>query len=167
MGGMEASVADYLGYVLANIACIAFLSIVLFTLERGIDKQVSTLFLARIMMLLVGYFASDSVWVLFECGVFKCSKTAMYIITIIPYICLLITAWFWFLYCEIVQGNTKILSWSRFVVVAVPFLTAIIILVMGVFTDYLFMIDDSGYLEYGFLYAFLLSIPFGYYCLLQ
>ncbi len=154
--------ADYLGYVLANIACIAFLSIVLFTLERGIDKQVSTLFLARIMMLLVGYFASDSVWVLFECGVFKCSKTAMYIITIIPYICLLITAWFWFLYCEIVQGNTKILSWSRFVVAAVPFLTAIIILVIGVFTDYLFMIDDSGYLEYGFLYAFLLSIPFGY-----
>lgn len=40
--------------------------------------------------------------------------------------------------------------------------TAIIILVIGVFTDYLFVIDESGYLEYGFLYAVLLSIPFGY-----
>ena len=56
---------DCLGYVLANIACIVFLCIVLFTLEKGIDKQVSTLFLARIMMLLIGYFASDSVWILF------------------------------------------------------------------------------------------------------
>ena len=50
----------------------------------------------------MGYFASDAIWVLFECGVFQCSKTVMYIITIIPYVCLLITAWLWFIYCEIV-----------------------------------------------------------------
>ncbi len=154
--------ADFMGYLLANIACIIFLGIVLFTLERGVDKQVSTLFLERIMLALMGYFASDAIWVLFECGVFPCSKTIMYIITIIPYVCLLITAWLWFIYCEIVQGNTKILTISRFFIYAIPFLAAIIILVIGVFTDYLFIFDDSGYLEYGFLYAVLLSIPFGY-----
>ena len=154
--------ADFLGYLLANIACIIFLGIVLFTLERGVDKQVSTLFLARIMMALMGYFTSDAIWVLFECGVFQCSKTVMYIITIIPYVCLLITSWLWFIYCEIVQGNTKILAMPRFFICAIPFFTAIIMLIVGVFTDYLFIIDESGYLEYGFLYAVLLSIPFGY-----
>ena len=154
--------SDYLGYVLANIACIVFLSIVLFTLEKGIDKQVSTLFLARIMLLLMGYFASDSIWVLFECGVFHCSKIAMYILTIIPYVCLLTTAWVWFIYCEIVQGNNKILKQPRFFICSIPFLIAIIIIIIGIFTDYLFVIGDSGYLEYGFLYAILLSIPFGY-----
>ncbi len=154
--------SDCLGYVLANIACIVFLSIVLFTLEKGIDKQVSTLFLARIMLLLMGYFASDSIWVLFECGVFHCSKIAMYIFTIIPYVCLLTTAWVWFIYCEIVQGNNKILKQPRFFVCSIPFLIAIIIIIIGIFTDYLFVIGDSGYLEYGFLYAILLSIPFGY-----
>ena len=154
--------ADFLSYLLANIACIIFLGIVLFTLERGVDKQVSTLFLARIMMALMGYFTSDAIWVLFECGVFQCSKTVMYIITIIPYVCLLITSWLWFIYCEIVQGNTKILAMPRFFICAIPFFTAIIMLIVGVFTDYLFIIDESGYLEYGFLYAVLLSIPFGY-----
>ena len=153
---------DCLGYVLANIACIVFLCIVLFTLEKGIDKQVSTLFLARIMMLLIGYFASDSVWILFECGVFQGGKTLMYVLTIIPYVCLLTTAWFWYIYCDIVQGNTKILTWLNFFIHALPFWAAIIILVIGMFTDYLFIIDDNGFLEYGFLYAVLLSIPFGY-----
>ncbi len=153
---------DYLGYVLANIACIVFLSIVLFTLEKGIDKQVSTLFLAGIMMLLMGYFASDSVWILFECGILQCSKTVMYIITIIPYVCLLTTAWFWYIYCEIVQGNTDIVMPPKFFMSAVPFSAAIIILIIGIFTDYLFIIADTGYLEYGFLYAVLLTVPFGY-----
>ena len=159
---IEVAMADFLGYLLANIACIIFLGIVLFTLEKGVDKQVSTLFLARIMMALMGYFTSDAIWVLFECGVFQCSKTVMYIITIIPYVCLLITSWLWFIYCEIVQGNTKILAMPRFFICAIPFFTAIIMLIVGVFTDYLFIIDESGYLEYGFLYAVLLSIPFGY-----
>lgn len=154
--------ADCLNYVLANIACIVFLSIVIFTLERGVDKQVSTLFLARTMQFLVIYFASDSIWILFECGVFKCNKTAMYIITIIPYVCLLITALLWFIYCEIVQNNTRILVPPRIILYVIPFLIAIVILIIGIFTDYLFVIDESGYLEYGYLYAVLLSIPFGY-----
>ena len=153
---------DCLNYALANIACIVFFGIIIFTLERGVDKQVSTILLIRIMQLLVGYFASDAIWVLFECGVFKSGKTTMYIVTIIPYICLLITAWLWFIYCETIQGNTKILVPPRAVLGVIPFLIAIIILIIGIFTDYLFAIDETGYLHYGFLYAVLLSIPFGY-----
>ena len=137
---------DCLNYALANIACIVFFGIIIFTLERGVDKQVSTILLIRIMQLLVGYFASDAIWVLFECGVFKSGKTTMYIVTIIPYICLLITAWLWFIYCETIQGNTKILVPPRAVLGVIPFLIAIIILIIGIFTDYLFAIDETGYL---------------------
>ncbi len=151
-----------LNYVIANCACIVFLSIVIFTLKRGVDKQVSTLLLTRIMLLLVSYFAADSIWVLFECGVFTCGKGTMYIITIIPYVFLLITAWLWFIYCEVVQDNTKILNPPRVILYGIPFLTAIVILIIGVFGDYLFIIDESGYLKYGDLYAVLLSVPFGY-----
>lgn len=154
--------SDCVNYILANIACIVFLSIVILTLARGVDKQVSTLLLERIMWLLGCYFASDSIWVLFECGAIKCDKTTMYIITIVPYLFLLITAWLWFKYCEIVQGNEKILIPPRSIICAIPFFTALIILIIGLFTDYLFVINERGYLEYGFLYAVLLSIPFGY-----
>ena len=84
--------ADCLNYILANIACVIFLSIVLFTLVRGVDQQVSTILLTRIVLFLIGYFASDAIWVLFECGVFHCDKTVMYILTIVPYVCLLLTS---------------------------------------------------------------------------
>ncbi len=154
--------ADCLNYILANVACVIFLSIVLFTLVRGVDQQVSTILLTRIVLLLIGYFASDAIWVLFECGVFHCDKTVMYILTIVPYVCLLLTSWQWYIYCEIVQGNTRILTRLRAFLCAVPFGIAIIILLIGVFIDYLFVIYENGYLEYGFLYIVLLSIPFGY-----
>ncbi len=153
---------DYFNYILANIACIVFLSIVVFTLSKGVDKQISMLLLSRITKMLILYYASDSVWILFECGVFRSNKVIMYIMTIIPYICLLTTAWLWYVYCEIVQGNKNILTPKRSFISAIPFFTALIILVVGIFTGNLFIIDETGYLEYGNLYIVLLSIPFGY-----
>ncbi|WP_029231537.1 GGDEF domain-containing protein [Butyrivibrio sp. VCB2006] len=154
--------ADYINYVLANFACIVFLSIVVFNLERGVDKQFSTVILSRIMKMLVLYFVTDSAWILFECGVFHSNKIGMYIATIIPYICLLMTSWLWYSYCEIVQGSTKILTRKGIFTSAIPFFVALLILIIGVFTDYLFKIDGTGYLEYGPLYVVLLSVPFGY-----
>ena len=153
---------DYFNYVLANFACIVFLSIVAFTLIRGVDKQVSTMILIRIILLLICYFVSDSAWVLFERGVFRCSEVAMYMITTIPYICLLTAACQWFVYCEVVQGGSKIFSRQGILLTAIPLFAAFLILAIGVFTEYLFVIDDNGYLEYGPLYMLLLCGPFGY-----
>ena len=153
---------DYFNYVLANFACIVFIGTVLFTLDRGVDKQVSTIILARIIRFLIAYFVSDSVWVLFECGVFSSNKIIMYIATIIPYICLVHTAWQWYIYCEVVQGNSRILTRRGKLNCTLPFYAAIIVLVAGIFSDYLFAIDETGYLEYGPLYAVLLAAPFGY-----
>ena len=100
--------ADCFNYVLANLACVVFLGTVLFTLDRGVDKQISSVLLARITRMLVIYFIADSIWILFQTGVWPSNKTVMYIATIIPYLCLLITSWMWLLYCEVVQGNGQI-----------------------------------------------------------
>ncbi len=153
---------DYFNYMLANIACIVFLGIVVFTLERGGDRQISRVLLTRITRLLILYFASDAVWILFECGVFHSNRVIMYIMTIIPYICLLTTAWLWYVYCETVQGNKELLTPKRTFISAIPFYIALIMLIIGIFADYLFIIDETGYLEYGFMYILLLAIPFGY-----
>ncbi len=154
--------ADYLYYVEANIACVVILSTVLFTLEKGVDKQISTVLLIRMMRLLLIYFLTDSIWVLFECGVFASNKTILYIATIIPYLALLITSWLWYIYCEIVQQNSWIRTKLGTFISAIPFWIALIILVLGLFTSYLFIIEDDGSLSYGPLYGALLMGPFGY-----
>ena len=153
---------DYFNYVLANLACFVFLGTVMFTLKRSGDKQSSTLFLSRLMLSLVLYFLSDAVWILFDGGILPSNKLILNIATIVPYICLVITARLWYTYCEIVQGNTKILTSSGKFKSVIPFYCAMIILVIGLFTDYLFAIDDNGHLEYRPLYVVLLVIPFGY-----
>ncbi len=149
-------------YVIANIACIVFLCIVMFTMRRSDDKQASTIALLYITRLLVLYFASDCVWILFECGIYHCNMITMYFLTSFPYICLLITAWLWHVYCEIIQGNDRMRSRQGMIISAIPLLIAIIIMIYGIFTNALFTIDATGYLEYGMLYAVLLCIPFGY-----
>ena len=149
-------------YVLANIACAVFLGTVLFTLGRGVDKQISTVILIRMVRLLVIYFVADSVWMLFESGVFHVNKTVFYIATIVPYLCLLTSAWLWYLYCEIIQGNTSILIPKKTFISIIPFYIALIILFVGIFTNYLIAIDDTGHLEYGPLYVVVLCVPFGY-----
>ena len=154
--------ADYLYYVEANIACVVILSTVLFTLEKGVDKQISTVLLIRMMRLLLIYFLTDSIWVLFECGVFPSNKTILYIATIIPYLALLFTSWLWYIYCEIVQQNSWIRKKLGTFISAIPFGAALIILVIGLFTTYLFIIEDDGSLAYGPLYGVLLMAPFGY-----
>ncbi len=133
-------------YVLANMACVVFMGTVLFTLERGVDKQISTVILSYMMRLLVVYFVVDSVWMLCGSGVFKVNKTVFYIVSIIPYISLLITAWLWYMYCEIVQGNTDILARKRTFISAILFYLALNILVIGIFTDFLHVFDDTGHL---------------------
>ena len=153
---------DYFNYVLANLACVVFMGTVTFTLEKSGDKQSSTIYLLRMMRMLMLYFLSDSLWILFEGGIFTCNKLTMNLLTIVPYICLVITARLYYLYCEIAQGNTKILSPQEKLKTAIPFCCAIVILIIGLFTDYLFVIDETGYLEYRPLYAVLLMIPFGY-----
>ncbi len=153
---------DCFFYVEANIACIFIMGIILFNLDKGVDKQISTLILRRMVRLLAIYFATDSVWVLFECKVIPSTRGILYLVTIIPYFCLLISAWLWYLYCEIVQKNTKILTRLGTLKSILPFYGALLILIIGVFKDVLFIIDDNGYLGYGPLYAVLLSIPFGY-----
>lgn len=154
--------SECFNYVLANIACVVLMGTVLFNVERSVDKQISTVILARMMRLLVIYFLVDSVWMLCESAVFVVNRTTFYILSIIPYLCLVTSSWLWYMYCEIVQGNTIILSHKGTFISILPFYAAVIILIIGLFTDYLIIIDETGYQEYGPLYAVLLCVPFGY-----
>ncbi len=149
-------------YVLANLACIIFSGTVLHNLERGVDKQISTVILIRMLCLLEIYFLVDSIWILFESNVFTVNSIVFYIVSIIPYLCLLITAWLWYMYCEIVQGNTDIISHKGTLKSIIPLYIAIIVMIIGMFTDFLISINENGFLEYGPLYVLLLCVPFGY-----
>ena len=153
---------DYFFYVEANIACIFIVGTILFKLDKGVDKQISTVLLTRMVRLMAIYFVTDSIWVLFECKVFPANKIILYIATIIPCVCLATASWLWYLYCEIVQKNTDILIPKNTLKSILPYYAALLILIIGAFKDILFVFDDKGYLQFAPLYAFVLCAPFGY-----
>lgn len=154
--------AEVFYYSEANIACACILGLILIKINQGIDRQVSTIVIRRMIIVLICYFLSDAVWVLFEGKVLPSSKSGMYIATIIPYACIVCCSFFWFLYCERLQQNKSVVMKGSMFKRAIPMLLGIVIIFIGAFNGLVFHFDDEGVLYYGPLYAVLLLIPNGY-----
>ncbi|WP_408070877.1 GGDEF domain-containing protein [Butyrivibrio sp. JL13D10] len=149
-------------YAEANIACMLILGLILIKINQGIDRQFSTIVIRRMIVVMMGYFLSDAIWIFFECGVFPASKYGMYVATIIPYGFLVGCGYWWFVYCELLRQNKSITSKSVRVKSAIPMFVAIALIVFGSFNGVIFYFDNTNTLVYGPLYAVLLMIPGGY-----
>ncbi|WP_049945349.1 GGDEF domain-containing protein [Butyrivibrio sp. AC2005] len=149
-------------YAEANIACILILGLVLVKINQGIDRQISTIVIRQMIWLMMGYFLSDAVWVLFEGKILPATETGMYIATIIPYGFIVGCGFCWFIYCELLQQNKKIVSKGGMIRCSIPMFVGIILIIFGSFNGIVFHFDENGVLQYGPLYAVLLLIPGGY-----
>ena len=155
-------VTDVFYYVEANVACFAILSLILYKINHGIDRQTSTVILRRLIYTLLGYFLSDSIWMLFEGGVFPRTEIMMYISTIIPYILIVCSSYFWFVYCEIIQHNKRVITKRGLIESSIPIIIAVVMIISATFSGVVFYFDEQGRIQYGPFYAFLIMIPFGY-----
>ncbi|WP_051204740.1 GGDEF domain-containing protein [Butyrivibrio sp. VCD2006] len=149
-------------YAQANIACTCILGLILVKINHGIDRQISTITIRRMIWVMIGYFLSDAVWVLFYGGIFQSTRSGIYIITIIPYIFILGCAYCWFIYCELIQQNKNILSRKGVIRSSLPMLLAVLLIIFGSFRGIVFYFDENSRLQYGPLYAFLMLVPIGY-----
>jgi diguanylate cyclase (GGDEF)-like protein len=155
-------VTEVFYYAEANIACMLILGLVLVKINQGIDRQISTIVIRRMIWIMMGYFLSDAVWALFEGDVFPVNESGMYIITIIPYGFIVGCSFCWFIYCELLQQNKNIVAARSLIRSSIPMLAAIIMIIFGSFRGYVFYFDENGTLKYGPLYAIFLLIPTGY-----
>ncbi len=149
-------------YIEANIACFLILGLIVYRINHGIDRQTSTVTLRRLIYMLMCYFLTDSIWMLFEGGVITHTRTVMYISTIIPYIFIVCSSYFWFLYCEIIQQNKKIITMKGQLIASIPIIVAVILIITASFTGIVFYFDDQERIQYGPFYALLILIPVGY-----
>ncbi|WP_050008263.1 GGDEF domain-containing protein [Butyrivibrio sp. WCE2006] len=149
-------------YAEANVACTFILGLILLKINQGIDRQASTILIRRMIYILIAYFLSDAVWALFEGGIFPSNHTLMYIVTIIPYACILGSSYCWFVYCELLQQNRNVLYSPGMVKRSVPMVIAIILLFVGAFTGLVFNFDEEGAIEYDALYGIFMLVPIGY-----
>ncbi len=149
-------------YIQANVACFALLGLILHKINHGIDRQTSTMVLRRLICTLLAYFASDSIWIFFEAGSIERTKVTMYITSIVPYILISISAYFWFIYCEIIQQNKKIITHKGLFLASIPIIIAIILIISATFSGLIFYFDEHGRINTGPLYALFVAIPIGY-----
>ena len=149
-------------YFEANIACMAILGLILYKINRGIDRQTSTVILRCLVYVLIGYFATDAIWALLEGGILPRTSIIMYISTIIPYTLIVCSSFFWFVYCETVQHNKFITTKKGMITATIPIIVAVTFIISASFSGIVFYFDESGRIQYGPLYAILVLIPVGY-----
>ncbi len=86
----------------------------------------------------------------------------MYITTIIPYILIVFSGYFWFIYCELIQHNKYIITKKGLFVASIPIIVAVILIISATFSGIVFYFDEQGRIQYGPVYAVLILIPMGY-----
>jgi len=158
--GFKVSEAFY--YVQANLACFVIIGLLLFKINQGIDRQTSTIVLRSLIIVLMSYFFTDSMWVLLEFGIIPRSEEIMYLSTIVPYILIVCSSYFWYVYCEMIQKNSLVMTSKGRLLVAIPVLIAIIMIISAVFSGVVFYFDDQNRIQYGPLYGILVCIPVVY-----
>ena len=149
-------------YVEANIACSLILIMLLVKITRGIDRQLSTLVIRRMMIAMLCYFFSDTIWALCLGQIIPASRHGIYAATLIPYVLLVLCGYFWFYYGESIQQNKNLLTKKGTFISVLPMIISTVAIIIGTTQEVVFYLDDQGNLQYGPMYIFLLIVPIGY-----
>ena len=154
--------SEVIYYAEANLACTFILGLVLIKINQGIDRQISTITIRRMIWVIICYFLSDAVWILFYGGVIPSTRYGLYVANIVPYAFIVGAGYCWFIYCELIQQNKDVLSKRSVIINSIPMVLAIILIFFGAFRGIVFYFDENGTLKYGPLYSVLLLVPMGY-----
>lgn len=154
--------SDMFFYVEANIACSSILLILLIKINRGIDRQLSTLVIRTMMIVMLCYFLSDTFWALCIGHVIPIGRQGVYVATLIPYVFLVACGYCWFYYGETVQQNKNLLTRRGTIISMLPMIFATIAIIVGATQEIVFYFDNNDQLQYGPMYILLLLVPIGY-----
>ncbi|WP_051207729.1 GGDEF domain-containing protein [Butyrivibrio sp. AE3006] len=149
-------------YIQANLACFLILGLILYKINHGIDRQTSTVILRRLIIVLMTYFFSDSIWIFLDSGVVNIPHPVMIVVSIIPFVLIVCSSYFWFVYCEILQQDKLILTRKGAFISSIPILITVILIISASFTGIVFYFDENNHIKNGPLYGILVLVPLGY-----
>ena len=93
-------------YVEAHIACIFLLTILLYKIAKGVNKQLSQVYLGDVIFVLMLYFLAEIFWALVDGGVITSNKPLLYLSNIFTYMLLSVASYIWFVLSETLQQDT-------------------------------------------------------------
>ena len=66
-------------YVEAHLACIFLMAFLLFKIRKGVNKQLSQIYLGNLIIVLIAYCFAEIFWALVDGGYLGSSKTLLYL----------------------------------------------------------------------------------------
>ena len=154
---------DYvLYYVEAHVACIFLLGIFLFKIQHGVNKQISQIYLGKLVFYLMLYLAAEIFWAVVDGGMFGASKSLLYVSNIFTYVLISMAAYQWYLLSEAIQSDKSVESDPIKFVISIPVWISAVLCVSAYRTGLVFYVDEAGKLVNGKFYILLIIVPFGY-----
>ncbi len=149
-------------YIEAYAACIFLLAIILFKIHRGINKQLSQVYLGNLVFILILYFGAEIFWAVVDGGIIVSTKPLLYLSNIFTYVLLSIASYLWFLLSEAIQNEKKDYKDPTKLLLSIPVWISTILCVTAFRTGLVYYVDENNNLVGGKLYLLLIIVPFGY-----
>lgn len=149
-------------YIEAYIACFFLLGIILFKIQRGVNKQLSQVYLGNLTFVMMLYFLAEVFWAIVDGGIISTTRQMLYLSNIFTYVLLSIAAYQWFLLSEAIQNDKAVENDPGKLLLSIPVWFSTILCVTAYRTGLVYYVDDAGKLVNGKLYVILIIVPFGY-----
>ena len=149
-------------YVEAHIACIFLLTILLYKIAKGVNKQLSQVYLGDVIFVLMLYFLAEIFWALVDGGVITSNKPLLYLSNIFTYMLLSVASYIWFVLSETLQQDTIVEKFVNRVLLSIPVWISGALCLTAYKTGLVFYVDENNKLVGGKLYLILIVVPFGY-----
>ena len=154
---------DYVFYYIeAHLACIFLLAIVLFKILKGVNKQITQVYLCQLIVDLVLYFFAEVFWALVDGGVLSSDIKMLYLSNVFTYILISIASYQWFLLSEAIQKDKAVENTPVKWLLSVPVWIMAILCVTAYRTGLPFYVDEAGKIVNGKFYLVLIIVPFAY-----
>lgn len=160
LGGIILTYVFY--YIEAHLACMLLLSLILYKIVRGVNKQASQIYLGNLVVVLILYSAAEIFWSLVDGKVFGESPSLLYLSNIFTYILLSVAAYYWYIVSETLQRDELVENNLARHLLSIPVLVSSLLVITAFRTGLAFYVDSDGNFVNGKLYLVLVFVPFGY-----
>ena len=159
-GGLVLTYVFY--YIEAHLACIFLMAFLLFKIRKGVNKQLSQIYLGNLILVLIAYCFAEIFWALVDGGCLGSSKTLLYLSNVFTYLLISVAAYIWYILSEVMQKEKYIESDLTRVFISIPVWVSALLCITAYRTGLVYYLDDNGKLTGGKLYLILVIVPFGY-----
>ncbi|MBQ7424641.1 MAG: GGDEF domain-containing protein [Lachnospiraceae bacterium] len=149
-------------YAYTHAACMVLLLLILYRMVRGVNKQSSQVYLARLIITLELYFIAEIFWVVVDGCKERQSTALLYVSNIFTYILITLSSYYWYIISETLQRDKSVESERGRHLLALPVLVSAILCISAFWTGLVFYVNERGELVNGRFYFLLIIVPFGY-----